>query len=656
MNNSIRSILHVVAHQDDDLYFMNPDLVRSLQDGDRITTVVLTAGEDDGINADVNDPERHSVAPDHSGYSTARGCGLRSAYARMATGDRDSPWQREAAELVPGFAVERFTLLAAPTVRLYFFQLHAVAATQSGEAARIQHLWEGAVPGHPTLPVWGSALAHAQHVSRDMVVAGLTALLAEAGATTVRTLDPDPEHDGGKPDFVMSDHLDHTAAAQFAIAAVEQYRRTARRAPVVEYYRAYANRFWPGNLDTMELAEKADHLSVYMGLGATHCPQGTCHQCGDRQLGSDPYRSTHMRSCAYRFSPGTDWLRLGPGGRLNAYAVLGGRLALFAETGPASGRWQGPFTLDGDWISPSLAVAGAPGAPAQVIALRRRTARGGVVTVDLVHAAQSADGAGFSGWTSLENPDWVHQDPRRQRELGVPMATVDGAGRLYVFARDFAQGISMRRQNDQGGWEPWEHIGGRFLQDAGTAITTEAGTVELYVPGKHSVTRWYQKTVGGPFVLDGSLTTGKVATGGVSAVDSGGGRICLYFRAAGTQEITAYRQHDNGRWPGAGAPLGGSGGTGPVAALWAPQRGARAAYLAHRSARGRLCLSLPDVEKAVSGPRWRESGGMVAQAPSLAYDAAGALVTAVLGTDGLLSVRRQLVAATGSPLGPAQTV
>lgn len=44
MTATARSVLHIIAHQDDDLYFMNPDLIRSLRDGDQVTTVVVTAG------------------------------------------------------------------------------------------------------------------------------------------------------------------------------------------------------------------------------------------------------------------------------------------------------------------------------------------------------------------------------------------------------------------------------------------------------------------------------------------------------------------------------------------------------------------------------------------------------------------------------------
>ncbi|MGW2832347.1 hypothetical protein [Streptomyces sp. NPDC001286] len=652
MTESTRSILHIVAHQDDDLYFMNPDLVRSLQDGDRITTVVVTAGEADGINVDTNEPQRAAVAPDFARYSTERGCGLRSAYARMATGDRDRPWRREPVDLVPGFAAERFTLVGHDDVCLYFLQLHMGAPTERGTRTRLHHLWEGALRTQATLPVHGCTVGEAQHITREQLIEALTALLGHVRPTLVRTMDPDPEHDGGREEFVCSDHVDHATVTQFALAALARHRE-AGHSPVVEHYRGYANRFWGFNLDSAAVGEKGEYLATYAGVDApTVCPHGTCQTCGDRQLGPNPYRSTHMMSAAYRYSPATNWLRLGPGGRLNAFAVLAGRLAFWTETGPTSGEWKGPYVLGDGWIAPTLAVTGLPGGPAELVGLRRQNVVGGGVTVDVVHTAQDPGGNGFSGWQTLENPDWAHGDGRRQRELGVPSAAVDGGGRLYVFVRDFDQGVACRRREADGTWLPWENLGGRFVQDAGCALVTERGTVELYVPGKNSVWRWHQPEPGGPFVLDDTLRTGRPATGGITAVDSGGGRTCLYFREAGTQQVMAYRQHADGRWPGSGAGLGGHGGTGAVAALWAPERGAREAFLAHRGSRGRLVTSMPDRDKDVSGTHWQESGEMFASAPAMAYDATGAVVVTVLGTDGRLHVRRQLSPAAGSPLGP----
>ncbi len=651
MNATTRTLLHIIAHQDDDLYFMNPDLVRSLQDGDQVVTVVVTAGEGDGINADTDDPGRRAVPPDFAQYSTERGCGLRSAYARMATGDRNSPWRREPVDLVPGFAAERFTLAARDDVVLYFLQLHMGAPTERGRT-RIPQLWEGALRTQATLPVRGCTIGEVQHISREQLIAALTALLAHHRPTVVRTMDPDPEHDGGKEGFVMSDHADHTATTQFALAALTRHREAGHN-PVVEHYRAYANRFWGYNLDSTVVTEKAEYLATYAGIDAPPvCPHGTCEQCGDRQLGPNPYRSTHMNSAAYRYSPTTDWLRLGPGGRLNAFAVLAGRLAFWTETGPASGEWKGPYVLGDGWLTPTLAVTGLPGGPAELVGLRRQTVVGSGVTVDVVHTVQDPNGNGFSGWQTLENPDWVHGDGRRQREAGVPSAAVDAAGRLHVFVRNFDQGISLRRREADGSWRPWEDLGGSFVQDAGMAITTERGTVELYVPGKNSVWRWYQNEPGGPFLIDDRLKTGRPATGGITAVDSGEGRVCLYYRQAGTQQVMAYRQHPDGSWPGSGAGLGGHGGTGAVAALWASERGAREINLAHRGSRGRLVVSLPDRDRDVSGTHWHESGEMFTHAPALAYDAAGAVVVAVIGTDGRLHVRRQLRPSVGAALGP----
>lgn len=80
--------------------------------------------------------------------------------------------------------------------------------------------------------------------------------------------------------------------------------------------------------------------------------------------------------------------------------------------------------------------------------------------------------------------------------------------------------------------------------------------------------------------------------------------------------------------------------------------GAREAFLAHRGSRGRPVVSLPDRDKDISGTHWRESGGMFTHAPAMARDAAGAVVLAVIGTDGRLHVRRRLSPAAGSPLGP----
>ena len=63
------STLDVVAHQDDDLLFLSPDLLHDVQDGRCVRTVFVTAGDAGGDQA----------------YWTSRQSGSMSAYATMAS-------------------------------------------------------------------------------------------------------------------------------------------------------------------------------------------------------------------------------------------------------------------------------------------------------------------------------------------------------------------------------------------------------------------------------------------------------------------------------------------------------------------------------------------------------------------------------------------
>src|SRR5690348_13322199 len=63
------AVLNFVAHPDDDLLFLSPDLLRAIQAGGNVRTVYMTAG-DGGLHA--------------SSYWQDRESGVRAAYAEMA--------------------------------------------------------------------------------------------------------------------------------------------------------------------------------------------------------------------------------------------------------------------------------------------------------------------------------------------------------------------------------------------------------------------------------------------------------------------------------------------------------------------------------------------------------------------------------------------
>lgn len=74
------SALQVVAHPDDDLFFMNPDVSRSIAAGIEVTTVYLTSGEADGRNeAHGSGLEDTAVPADRAAYAEARQNGIRGA-------------------------------------------------------------------------------------------------------------------------------------------------------------------------------------------------------------------------------------------------------------------------------------------------------------------------------------------------------------------------------------------------------------------------------------------------------------------------------------------------------------------------------------------------------------------------------------------------
>lgn len=72
-------VLQIVAHPDDDLCFMDPDLRYSMAAGRPVTSVHLTSGEAEGINAGA--AGEATTPPDKAAYAEARQNGIRSACA-----------------------------------------------------------------------------------------------------------------------------------------------------------------------------------------------------------------------------------------------------------------------------------------------------------------------------------------------------------------------------------------------------------------------------------------------------------------------------------------------------------------------------------------------------------------------------------------------
>lgn len=196
---TVGNVLSFVAHQDDDLLFMNPDIASDVQAAGSGQTwiVYLTAG---------NIP----AGPAGMDYADKRIQGVRAAWAR-------------AAKLPNSWAFELITFgdhnLATNTLdrtngrlRLVFTFISAAAGPDDGDLAR---MWNDA--SFVARPIDGRPA-----YTRASFTALLRAILAQVNPDFVRVQD--------SFGFQTGDHIDHVYAARFAMSANLVNGKVARRA------------------------------------------------------------------------------------------------------------------------------------------------------------------------------------------------------------------------------------------------------------------------------------------------------------------------------------------------------------------------------------------------------------------------------------------
>ncbi|HEV7215886.1 MAG TPA: PIG-L family deacetylase [Chloroflexota bacterium] len=189
---SANSSMNVVAHQDDDLLFMNPATYTDVAAGGCVTTVYLTAG-DDGQSAS---------------YWQGREAGAMAAYAKMA-GTRSS-WMTSRLQTASGQPVVTRTLNGTQ-IRLIFLRLPA-----GSPAGRAIHHYECLSKLHAgTIKVVHAVDGAAIYTSASLRVT-LTGFMTRFRPGIVRALDyTGPYGDG--------DHADHHNAAYYTYEAQRSY-------------------------------------------------------------------------------------------------------------------------------------------------------------------------------------------------------------------------------------------------------------------------------------------------------------------------------------------------------------------------------------------------------------------------------------------------
>lgn len=646
------SVLQVVAHPDDDLYFMNPAVFQGLKAGVRTTTVYLTAGDAGGLNP--RPWQQEPAVEDRAAYGKARQNGIKAAYAAMLLGDRTAAWKPATLSTAGGAVAEAYALADAPWVTLVFLNIRQ-HGTPEGPPRSLHALWHEEAERVPTLVVTGG-LVHEPHAyTRTGLVDTLVQLMDLVRPTLVRTMDPDPDrlvHDEKHPqrhDFGdLSDHCDHTAAALFTWLALDHYQGPGEnRAFAVESYRGYANERWPHNLSPQAVSLKEYFLNVYGA--ADGYDSGDPAGSGDYAVALNARSTGWVQSTAPRHPSGANWLLPDRRGRLAAFAVVNQQAAVWLEARPGTDEWRGPFLLGGGPLAPHLAVSLTPDGRWQVFAERlSHLAADGAHTREIVLLEQAEPDGVFTGWVSLGNPS--AGDPQRDRHLGTPAVTRDGRGRLHLFVRNAGQGLHTRIQETDGSWGEWTDLRGHELQEGIAALTAPTGHVEVFAASREGVFHWAQGSLDAPLSRAPRFRL-TVPAGPAAAVVQPTGQVMTVYRQPGTGRLLmAQEDAPGGRWARPAASIGGRGGFGAVALAASPAPAAGTLVVTRGDLGGVAHRFLP------GDGTWRELpttelGGTIAGAPAAAFDALGRAVIAVLGADGRLAVARQL--APGAPeFGP----
>lgn len=587
-------VMQVVAHQDDDLLFMNPDLLGSIHLGGPVVTVFLTAGESD--------------VPDAAGYAASRQAGARAAYARMA--GVDDQWRSEALP-IGGARVELYTLTARPELQLIFVNLpdNNDPKAEGGKKA-LTRLWRDAGERLriQTLVPAGGVVHESYSYRRQDVVELLVTLFKRFRPTLVRGQDAQPDQRYTADWLPYHDHPDHVMAARFTGEAVRAYRSGGANPRLVQTsYRDYNIEEAPVNLSEAEQKRKIELFSAY----ARH----------DSQVNGAGSYDAWPRRMYHRWPLGSGWGALDGNGRIQAFLVQAGELLTWWQTPEG---WAGPASLGdaGGMLAPSVSVV--RGADGRLRVFARRLDEDEIVTITQTTAGDPRSWPMW--WESLGNPN-QNDGLGVQSEMGVPVAVASRDG-VVVFVRNAAGGVSSRGQRD-GVWQVgWAKLGGTDVQDGLAVCADGDGTLDLYASTRQSVLHWRSPRPGAPPALDAGFVSAQPA--GPPAVACGDGPPRVFYRQPMTGQVAS--AGGDPRDPAQGAAAPGALAAGGLAVL---PSGPDVLVVARGVGGG--------VVMATAGRGgWVDLGGAgLVDTPVALRDGAGGVVLLGEGADGRLMVNQQ---------------
>lgn len=238
-----KTIMQIVAHEDDDLLFMSPDLEHAIQAGDCVRTVYVTAG-DAGVG---------------KFYWLAREQGSQAAYS-VLTHDQ-SLWQQQTAKL----GDHQFATIDMPVKNTHvsLIYLHLPDGSPAGQgfsASNFESL--GKLENQSISTVY--SVDHQSFYSSQTLAAALTSLMNAYRPDEVRTQLP------FSANMVYQDHSDHNAVGGFTTSAYQSYLAIHPETSIA-YYVGYPIHAYAPNVADSDLDLKQRVFFAYSSFDGAAC-------------------------------------------------------------------------------------------------------------------------------------------------------------------------------------------------------------------------------------------------------------------------------------------------------------------------------------------------------------------------------------------------
>lgn len=233
-----KTVMNIVAHQDDDLLFINPQIAHDIQHHACVRTVYVTAG-DDGQGTD---------------YLHLRERGAEAAYNHML--NNSSPWIAQQLTLPSGAVATATSPQKNDTVSLLFLRLPDGNLDGSGFSATdfqsLTRLSNGEIERM-------TSVDNTSAYTKELLIDTLQDIMAKYKPIRINTQSNDDAN------TTISDHSDHMAVGAYTTAASRVYAARAHLnfTKLIHYYQGYPIRGEPPNLSAQDTQQKAAAFFAY---------------------------------------------------------------------------------------------------------------------------------------------------------------------------------------------------------------------------------------------------------------------------------------------------------------------------------------------------------------------------------------------------------